>query len=487
MRTLPTGKRQEKKMAKKFRGNPDEATQEDLYPVTAEGEEGEDGGDGYVIRWILQCRDESKQAKFDRLQQNKLNWDTYHLRHDFKHKIEGQSREILSLQSMAVESTASFFQQALVDEGDWWGTVATDPKNESKLKVKPDVVHDITQKQLEKANILRQVNLSAKNGLLSGLMTAKITGKWVSTPIYVAKRDPKKRSASLKRSEKKVWQLDIKLINDKHYFPDPTADGLYEIEEMWCDYKDILALAEGPDAIYDLEEVQEISFSAGEEDGEESLDRRRKTGENETSHSFRNRVKLTEFVGTILDEDGCVLYENVFATIANEKWLIRRPTPNPLWFQESPYVCAGMLEVPDAVWPKALMDAPTMHNNAAIELYNLMVDGGMRAVNGVSMVRVDWLENPSQIENGIAPGTALQVNAQCPPGAKAMEMVQTGSVPPDAMNMFNIINQEFNRSALTSDIRSGVTPQKDTSATQIVETSNTISSVFAGKSSAKLH
>ncbi len=48
--------------------------------------------------------------------------------------------------------------------------------------------------------------------------------------------------------------------------------------------------------------------------------------------------------------------------------------------------------------------------------------------------------------------------------------------------MLTMIQQEFNRAALTSDIRQGMQPRKDVPATQIVEANQTITSVFSGLS-----
>jgi len=414
------------------------------------------------------------------MQQNKQNWDVYHGRHDFSHKIPGQSREVLSMQGMAVESTCAYFQQALIDSGDWWGASAKDSKSESKLKVRPDVVRDLTNDQLERAGILRHVGLGIKSGLLGALMITKVHGEKRPVPLYVANRSATARKATLKRVDKKSWQLKLDLVSQHNYYPDPTGAGLYEIEDMFCDLKDVIALSEGKDAIYDCEEVEKILPLQDDSDAEREQDERRRTDQNSTSLGFRSRVKLTEYWGDILDDDGEVLCANCVATVANDKWLIRPPTPNPLWHQESPYVTAPIIDVPDAVWPKALMDAPTRHNIALNELYNLMVDGGMAAVNNIGMIRAEWLEDPSELENGIKPGTKLKVNSQCPPGAKVLEMVPSGTVPPDAQNMFNIQRQEFNASALTSDIRSGIQPKREVSATQTVETSQTITSVFKG-------
>lgn len=466
------------KSKKKKIANPDKVSLAELYPDAGEAEESYD--EGYIIRWMLQCRDEAKLSKFDRMQQNKQNFDVYHGRHDFSHKLEGQSRETLNMQAMAVESTCSFFQQALIDEGDWFDIRALDPANEERLKVRPEIVHDLIQHELERAKMLRHVGLGVKSGILGALWITKVHGEYKPIPAYVVNRDPSSRKARLKKVDKKSWQLRLDVVNQQHYYPDPTGAGLYEIEEMWVDYHVVCALAEGKDAIYSKDVVDELEGYGGSEDAEEELDQRRRTGQNAAPHDYRKRIKLTEYWGNILGEDGEIIAENIVCTLANEKFLIRSPTKNPNWHQTSPYVVTPIIDLPDAVWPKALADAGTRHNIALNEIYNLMLDGGMRSVNGIAMVRPDWLEDPMELEGGIKPGTTFKVNSACPPGAKAYEVVKSGELPPDAQNMFNIQRQEFNASMLTSDIRSGIQPRRDVPATQIVETSQSITSVFKG-------
>ncbi len=439
--------------------------------------------DGPIIRFVLACREEAKQAKGNRVQQTRENWDTYWLRQNFSHKQPGQSREVLSMQPMAVETTSAFFQQALVDMGsEWYSVDASNPQNETFMKIDRETVKSLLQMQIEKANFLRHVVHGMKSGLLGGNIITKIHGDYYDVPKYIAKRKLFSRKATLTQEMQKAWRLRLDIVSQFNYYPDPTPTNhrrLYEIEDMWMDYSEVCALSEGEDAIYDSKVVKLIEHNS-DTDADSKTDEQRRTNQNAVSHAFRGRVKITEFWGNILDENDEIIHENCVCTLANDKWLIRPPTPNPLWHQESPYVVANLLDIPDAVWPKALMDSPTKHNIAATELYNLMVDGAMKAVNNIGMLRQDWLENPDQVEGGITPGMNLNVNSQCPPGAKILEMTQTGTVPPEAMNMFQIIQQEFNRDALTSDIRSGMQPKGDTSATQVVETNQTITSVFKG-------
>ena len=120
------------------------------------------------------------------------------------------------------------------------------------------------------------------------------------------------------------------------------------------------------------------------------------------------------------------------------------------------------------------MDAPTKHNHALIEMYNLMVDGAMKAANNITTIRTQWVKNKADLANGIQPGSAVQVNDQAPPGAKVIETLNTGDVPTEAVNMFNLMSQEFNASSLTNDLRSGVLPFRQVKATEVVEASQVL-------------
>lgn len=433
-----------------------------------------------IIDWILECRDEADSAKDERMDLNKHNFNMYHLRHDFSHKEAGQSQEILSKQAMAVEQTKSFFQQSLADFGEWWSAEVCYPDAEAAMKVRPHEITKLTDYMLGRANYYSHVGNEVEQALLASLSIAKISGKYVSKPKYIAKK--KGRGSNLKRWIEKIddksWELKLDLVRADNYYPDPTGNGLYEIEDSWVDLHEVKKMMKDDD---DFDQSLLDSIKGGAPDQtEEEFDRARETGQSTPTDSPRKKVKLTEYWGNILDRDGEIVFENVQAIIANDKDLILPPRPNPLWHQGRPYVASPLIEVANSVWHKALMDAPTQHNRALIEMYNLMVDAAMMQVHGLSQLRKDWLSNPAQVANGIKPGMALDTNAMCPPGAKVLEPLVNVVIPPEVFNVFGIVSQEFNSSALTTDLRSGVTPNRNQSATAIVEQSQTITSVFTG-------
>lgn len=436
--------------------------------------------DKQIVDWILSCRKEADEAKRERMSRNKNNYDMFHLRHDFSHKKEGQSTEILSKQSMAVEQIKSFFQQALADLGEWWKCEAAYPEMDDALLVRPHEITCLTNRKLEEAGYFSHVGNSIETALLASIIPSKIYGCLKSKPRFVARK--KGRGKSLKRwvekIEDKTWNLKFDVVRPENFYPDPSGAGLYDIEDLWPDLYELMRLAED-DSDYDLELIKRQPKS-DMRDIEENYDRARETGQNTYSSGHRPKPKVTEYWGTILNDQGEVEFENIQAVVMNDTHLILKPRPNPLWHQKRPYTVSPLLEVANSVWHKALMDAPSQHNRALVEMYNLMVDAAMKQVHAISQLRKDALDNPAQVQDGIKDGATLVVNSMLPVGGKVFEPLTAVQIPGEAFNIFNIMSQEFNASALTNDLRQGVMPFRAVKATEVVEASQTITSVFQG-------
>lgn len=438
-------------------------------------------GDSEVINCLKTYKDEATQARFERMEKNKQNFDIYHMRQDFSYKQKGQSREFLPKMSMAVEQGANFIQQGLVDVGDWFTVEGQQGIPVDFMAVKPKEIQLMLERQLEKADFYNFVGDSCKSGFVASLMIAKVHGKLVPKYTYEVKNKVSGRNYSRKliRKENKVWELQISLVRQENYFPDPTGRGLYEMEDVYVDYYQLQQMAE-VDSDYDKEVIAQLKGQHSQEGYDNDQNKARETDQNTTNHGFRSQVKLTEFYGNILGSDGELLMEHVHCVIANDNFIVKKPKPIDAWDGKSPYVVAPIVRVPGSVWHKALMDAPAMLNKAINEMFNLILDGGLMSVHGIKQIREHWLDDPSQIENGISAGDTLKVNSSCPPGASALERVDTSSVPNDGLNVMNLVNQEFYTAAMTNDLRMGVAPFRQVKATEVVEASQAITSMFAG-------
>jgi hypothetical protein len=339
---------------------------------------------------------------------------------------------------------------------------------------------------LRKADIVTVIGDALKLGMLGSLMICKVGGKFVNYPSYYVKEEINKDlkvTRTLMKEDKKHWDLALDLIRQEDYVIDPHftlgRTPLYEGNIMWMDIHQIESLAES-NGVYDKSVVKQLG-EASAALLEQEFKKSRETGHNMVTNNFRHRIKVVEFWGNVIDpETGKLIDENMVWTIADDKYVLQKPEKNKLWHGESPFVTSPILRVPFSVWHRALMDAPTLHNIAMNELYNLILDGGLMEAHGIKQVRPAWLEDPSAVENGITPGMTLAANSQCPPGAKVLERVDTAAVSSGSLNVFQLVNNEFNQSSLTNDLRMGTMPSRAVKATEVVEASQTITSVTTG-------
>ena len=438
--------------------------------------------DQVIIQTVNNYRYEAEQARRTRMDQNRINFDVYHMRTDNKGKIPGQSNEFLPRMSMAVEQGANFIQQGLIDIGDWFRVEAEAGLNTDALLIKPEEIRLILKRQLENIMFHNKIGDAAKLGFIGSLMIFKVHGKRVPKPEYVARTEVKGDTLNrqLIKIHNKAWELSIELIRQEDYLPDPSGLGLYEMQDSWIDAYALRQLAEGDNAIYDKAIVEKcIAAGASEKPGDANK-RAHETGQNVANAGYRKQVKLTEVWGNILGPNGELLHENIVTTIANDQYVIRKPTKNPYWHGDSPFIAIPILSVPHSVWHKAVMDSATHLNLAINEMFNLMVDGGMMAVHGIKQVREDWLDDVNQVAEGITAGTTLKANSSTPPGQHVLERIDTSSVPADGFNMLNVLSQEFNASAFTNDLRMGVQSFRAVKATEVVEASQSLTSMFTG-------
>lgn len=423
---------------------------------------------------------EARNAKSQRMRLNRINYDAYHLRQDWSHKRKGQSREFLAKQPMAVEQITTFIQQGLVDSGDWFGVEKSAGVKEAVFT--ESEVKEILKWAFDKCDFLTYVGDSVKDALLQSLAITKNYGCYMPKAFFYTETKEKggKYVDVLKRVTKDFWVPKLELLRAEDYYPDPTGKCLYTIHETYMDISELYELSEGPYAIYDRAKIEQLQGSLMESDMQ-AAKKARETAQNTSISGYRKKVKLHECWGTILDPvSGKVKKKDVVWTIADDRVVIQEPTDYPFWHNLPPIIQAAFVRVPRSVWHKALMDAPTQTNIALNELYNLMVDAGMNDAHGIKQIRADWLEDDSQVSNGIYPGITLKVNSSCPPGAKVLERIDTSSMSTEALNVFNTMSAEFSASALTNDLRMGVLPNRAVKATEVVEASQSITSVFTG-------
>lgn len=422
--------------------------------------------DDEIIRITNSYWQEARDARIDRIRRSKENVDAYHNKQDFSHKIDGQSKEFIPKVSVTVEQFAAFIKRALTMFGDWFSVELPDNypiSDEAVRKIIKCYTNNLPDSvsSTERTPFEIRISDGVKVALLESLMIFKVHGN------RFTERKFKTEEGKLNIEETSPWRLQIDLISPTDYYPDPTGRGLYEIHQTERDLHEIVEMTKGENPTYDPVEVGKIvtDFKLREEEKRAESDGI-DTDRNETP---RRRVVIREGWGTILNPDGTIKHKNVFWTTANEKYLIRKPMSFPFWHGQSPFEKIPLIRVPFSVWHKAVYDQVVPLNLAQNELFNLILDGGISSVWGIKQVRLDWLEDPSQVAGGIPQGATLALNETAPADAQALTQITSGKVPPDALATYNLLDREANSAAMTNDIKQGLLPPKEVKATEIIE------------------
>lgn len=461
------------------------AVEHDSQPLNKEQgtQTSEDMSEGEIVRYILECRREASDARQTRMRKNSINRDAFMDVQDWSHKQPGQSQEFLPKVASATEQFSAYVKRAMTQFGDWFSVelregvpaILTDGQIRNLIS---KYLSRMPQGEVDTISIETILSDAVKSACLDSLLVIKVHGKYRAERGYTVSQSPPMFSgatgswhqpeAQLDPQEHEVWRLKVDDLRVEDWYPDPTGHGLYEIHEVERDYWEVLKAAE--DGLYDKDIVEAISEDFRKEEGNQSKRYEIQRGQNYAqTPSFRRRIVLTEFWGTIIDKEGRVKHRNCLAVVANKKYLIRKPEPNPFWHQMSPFVVGALIRVPHSVWHKALMDSAAELNFALNEMFNLMLDGGISAVWGIKQLRSSFLENPTQVSDGIPQGATLVVTEDLPASEKVLEVVSQGQIPSDAMSIFEMLNREFTQAALTNDIKLGSLPPRQVKATEIIQ------------------
>ena len=448
-------------------------------PANVSRSRNRDRDDHHVLKVVRESRDEADEARRRRMELNARNMDAFMDLQDWSEKTEGQSTEFLPKISTSAEQFSAFVKRALVQFGDWFSVnlmegvqpVLTDTQIKKICQFffasMPDGIN-------KTSTLERIIGDGAKMGLLESLIIFKVYGKPHMLPGYSVEpgtpiidmqtRKQRPGEPTLRQNSKPTWRLCVDLVEAQNYFPDPTGRGLYEIHRVERDLWQVEEMVEA--GVYDREAFENMATDNPLPQEDKRLEQHR--GGNQFGNpSFRKRCYIDEYWGTILDMDGKILHRNCLATVGNDKHVLRRPMDNPYWHGQSCFVAQPLIRVPHSVWHKAVYDSASSLNLAINEMFNLMLDGGIASVWGISQLRGAYLSDPRQVSGGIPQGITLAVNEALPANTKVYERVAEGSVPQDAMAVFEMLMREFTQSALTNEIKLGSLPPRQVLASEI--------------------
>jgi len=439
-------------------------------------------------------------ARTDRLERNKDNYREFRGEKDWSHKSRGQSREHLPKMRVAFEQISAIFKKSLVDLGGSW----------YDIEVRGDALPGITGNDLRKLlnahllsneiNFPTMISDAVKQGSLESLMIAKVFGRFVPKRRFIAEvagaemvRDDSGVPVGIqprfrfKSSEERVWRLAVSLIPTEDYIPDPDGLGLYEIHEVTRDIWQVREMAEI--GVYDQAVVDQIVAGMSEEkDRKRGAEDARGKRPHRGRAQKRKKVRVSECWAILVDDDGRIITipgskekaRNTVTTVVDNRYMVRATSRNPNWSGLRPMVAAPLIRTPHSVWHDALGDYVQSLNNAIDELFNLMLDAGIKGVWGISQVRPEMLLDEDQISDGIPPQETLVLRPGVPADVDVYKRVDTGSNIGESIAVMNLLMSSFSDASMVNKIGLGQLPARQVKATEISLSSQAMGNLFDG-------
>jgi hypothetical protein len=389
-------------------------------------------------------------------------WRLYNNEWDFTDKEEWQSARRLPKVTMTVERLSAVLTRILSMSRQWFSVTTENPDKEVWVNVARDLVAQYMSH--EKVNFFLLFQDAIKVALLSNIMVAEVTCEvdGITDPEFDAspgglepifpgleqgglfgKETPQRGPDTNPR-----WFPKIELRNPDRVFIDPTG------RNRWISYRVSYTkgefAAEAMQRAFDPDLVRKV---LNESYSDLPLQTREKQKRQQTETVSTDDVTLDVFWGDLYDEKGRRLFKNRFFIVANEKYLVVRPTPNPFWHQKSPLVVAGLLRVPFSVYHKSLIGISLDAFELWVEFLNLLMDYFQALFLGQYAVRTDLLD-PDEEGDELEwyPGKLWKQRGE----GELISFVKTGDPNPQVWNYISTLSQELQEGTAMMDAMAGV-------------------------------
>lgn len=418
-----------------------------------------------------------RRASFDE------SWALFWNRYDFSKKAPWQSKNFAPKMNRMVRQATYAFKRALVGTSDYFSVEGVG----SKSKERQWVVAKIMKYWLDKNNFVSVAVDSLFASMLSSLMVFKVY--WETQPCdEVTEATPPatgadKLSAALLETpgqpkgvipgplttERKVYgRLRVDPIDPNRVRLDSTGRRKYVIHEFDMDLHDLRELAKVAANRYEKEVVDSIGedFLRADEDGREKM-RQGQQNVADQNRTFRRTVVVREYWGELFDSGGHLVGRNMTFSVANEKYLIRKPFKNPYLPDELPFVWGAPLRVPFSNFHQSFAENINGLCRIATEIMNLTLDANLWASIKAFELDLDQVVDPNEFKNGVYPGKVFKKRTRGVPRAMVTPL-EMGAVNPQNLQFSGAVEREIQNSTGINEFAAGfVGARKTELATEI--------------------
>lgn len=425
------------------------------------------GDDETIVESLTSYFNEADMARKGGLNPRDEKWEEnlalYWGRHDFSNKASWQAREVMPEVPEYVDRFAASMKEALIATPDGFFNIIDPADQEADIG---DAIRRMTSVWLSRAGrnqmgqLLPFSSVFEEQMKLGALMTTASVVTW--------------------KGDVPDGRVAIETVDPRFVWLDPTYRNLYRIRRIELDRHDLVSMAKAKDgsghSIYNLPQLEQLVHSLNEDQARKE----EMSGHGHNISSGRSPITLDEYIATVVDAQGNVIADRALMVVANQRYLIRGPEKNPFLHGSDWLITAPLVTTPLSVYGRSYMEDFGDVAHTYTELTNLLLDAVFMSSLKAFAVVPSLLANPEQLAEGITANKMFFLEEGVKPD-QFWDAVDMGTLPPEAMTMWQAIKKELSEAARINEIGIGqFAPKGRTSATEINETQQSSSALLRG-------
>ena len=390
------------------------------------------------------------------------NLNLYWNRVDFSKKAAWQARETMPEVPTFVDRFAAALKEALISTPDSFYTII-DPADENG-----------TLAQAIKRMTDMWLSIAGRNQVGQLLPFSAVFEEQMTMGALMATS-----SITTWKNDVPMGRVAVETVDPRFVWLDHTYRNLYRIRRVELDLHELSAMLNMKDsANKNLFNIDEIAKLVGELSQDESKARQETSGSGDMIMSNRKPVVLDEYIATIVGTDGKLIADRALIVLANGKYIVRGPEPNPFWHERDWLIYAPLVTAPLSVYGRSYMEDFGSVSKTFTELTNMILDAVHTTSLKAYAVVPGMLLNPNQIAEGLSPNKMFLLED----GYKASDFAQhldLGTLPAESVMIWKALKAELSEAAMLNEIGIGqFAPKGRTSATEITETQQSSSALL---------
>ena len=442
-------------------------TESEIEGLELGGDKPEPLTDDQVVQLLEGYREEAEAARLAGPTSRDRTWlqhlDLYYNRWDFSKKAQWQAREVLPEFPQYVDRFAAAMRMALVSQPEFF-TISCDNDEEGDLSYTIRKFMSVILRRIGRSPSGHRVDFSAvfeevmKMGALS-MCVLKVT----------------------QRDDGGAGYTSLEVIDPYNYWLDPTGRNLYRIHREEVDLHQLRAMLEEVDddgnPIFDQlsarSALQQVLTDPAANQAMMRAEKEKRTGTGQWYTSSRRPVIVHEYYCDLVDNQGFLRAKNCLFMVVNNKHLVRGMNdgeigePNPFWHGKDWMVATPIITVPLAPYGRSYAENFAQITRTFNEMTNLILDGVMVSTLRVFTVVPGYMEDSSQLEDGIFPNATYRL-IEGIETEKFMQSIEMGSLDKQAFDVWQMLKKELQEGAAFNDMTLGNSaPNARTSAAEI--------------------